>query len=206
MSPVTDGDRCLPGGVLMVSLPSLSTDMPLRVMVRWTRTILAGKDRIHGIALAATGQAPERTPQGTPPEGPKWAPRPGGPRGARGGKFPAPGPGAPRAPRGPPGGQNRAPGGPQNGPLFGAYIYTICTRKGGPGGVPPGCTGDPRGPPGPRGAKKCTFFWVFNNSPSRDSFGPFFGPPRDPPKWGYPGQGRSIGHPVGYRDVPSLQL
>ena len=32
--------------------------------------------------------------------------------------------------------------------------------EGPPGGAPPG------------GAKKCTFFWVFNNSPSRDSFGP----------------------------------
>ena len=34
-------------------------------------------------------------------------------------------------------------------------------------------------PPGgpPRGGKKCTFFWVFNNSPSRDSLVPFFSPP-----------------------------
>ena len=28
----------------------------------------------------------------------------------------------------------------------------------------------------PKNPKKCTFFWVFNNSPSRDSLGPFFGP------------------------------
>ena len=35
----------------------------------------------------------------------------------------------------------------------------------------------------PRGDKKCTFFWVFNNSPSRDSLAPFFDPPRDPPFW-----------------------
>ena len=26
----------------------------------------------------------------------------------------------------------------------------------------------------PKKAKKCTFFWVFNNSPSRDSLVPFF--------------------------------
>ena len=41
-----------------------------------------------------------------------------------------------------------------------------------PGGPPRGV---PRGPA--RGGKKCTFFWVFNNSPSRDSLGPFFPPP-----------------------------
>ena len=45
----------------------------------------------------------------------------------------------------------------------------------------------PRGPPrgvprGPvRGGKKCTFFWVFNNSPSRDSLGHFFAPPGTAP-------------------------
>jgi len=46
----------------------------------------------------------------------------------------------------------------------------------------------PGGPPG--GAKKCTFFWVFNNSPSRDRILLFWhfwsksGPPGDPPFWG----------------------
>ena len=34
----------------------------------------------------------------------------------------------------------------------------------------------PQGGP-PRGAKKCTFFWVFNNSPSRDKNLDFFHPP-----------------------------
>ena len=41
-------------------------------------------------------------------------------------------------------------------------------------GVPGGYRGGPRDPPGPRGAKKCTFFWVFNNSPSRDKDGTLF--------------------------------
>ena len=67
--------------------------------------------------------------------------------------------------------------------LFGPY-YTLFSAFeppfwGGPQGVPflapPGC---------PRGAKKCTFFWVFNNSPSRDSLGHFFPTPF---LGGYPG-------------------
>ena len=126
MSPVTDGDRCLPGGVLMVSLPSLSTDMPLRVMVRWTRTILAGKDRIHGIALAATGQAPERTPPGDPSGGPKMGPpaggAPGGPRGEISGPGPGGAPGAPGPPGGPKSGPRRAP---KWAPFWGLYIYYL---------------------------------------------------------------------------------
>ena len=56
-------------------------------------------------------------------------------------------------------------------------------KMGTPGGPPGGS------PPGPaRGGKKCTFFWVFNNSPSRDSLGPFFplfSPPRDRPVLGH---------------------
>ena len=48
-------------------------------------------------------------------------------------------------------------------------------HPGGSGGGSRGGTGGPPGtPPGPRGAKKCTFFWVFNNSPSRDKDGTLF--------------------------------
>ena len=54
---------------------------------------------------------------------------------------------------------------------------------------------DPRG--APRGAKKCTFFWVFNNSPSRDKIlGQFLGPP------GHPVWGPSQGYPNGPPDRP----
>lgn len=103
-------------------------------------------------------------------------------------------PGAPRAP-GPPPGKFPAPGahfgplpdpslGPILGPFWGLYIYYLVyigpPQRGLPGvpfWAPPG--GPPGGPP--RGAKKCTFFWVFNNSPSRDSLVPFFGSRRVPP-------------------------
>ena len=53
----------------------------------------------------------------------------------------------------------------------------------------------PGAPPGR--AKKCTFFWVFNNSPSRDSLGHFFRPraapghPREPPRNPPPGPGEA---------------
>ena len=51
--------------------------------------------------------------------------------------------------------------------LYSIYVYYRPPRE----GVPGGCTfGTPRGTP--RGGKKCTFFWVFNNSPSRDSLRP----------------------------------
>ena len=51
---------------------------------------------------------------------------------------------------------------------------------GGPGGPHRGPPGGPPGPP------PCTFFWVFNNSPSRDSFGPLFWPPPGAPRDGVP--------------------
>ena len=63
------------------------------------------------------------------------------------------------------------------GPFGGHLDYILYYRPplwGGPPGVP---FLAPRGAPPPRGAKKCTFFWVFNNSPSRDSLGHFFHPP-----------------------------
>ena len=117
---------------------------------------------------------PLGTPSGDPPAGPpRGAPRPekfsrgGAPRGP-----PARGP--PGAPRGPPGGPLR---GPPWGPLWGPlYIYFLYSR-GVLGGYPPRAPPGPRGAPGPPGGKKCTFFWVFNNSPSRDKNLGFFGPP-----------------------------
>jgi len=60
-----------------------------------------------------------------------------------------------------------------------------------PRGPPPG-RGGPRGAPrGPRGGPRCTFFWVFNNSPIRDKNS-------DPQKWGFlPPRGRFQGPPPG---------
>ena len=127
-----------------------------------------------------------------PPDGtPRPAPRaPGAPRENSGAGNSAPR-GAPRAappgaPREPP---RDPPGDPSGDPLLGANIYSFCITGGiwGPPWYPP--WGPPRGPPGapPGGGKKCTFFWVFNNSPSRDSLGPFFGPPGDPPWDGHMG-------------------
>lgn len=53
---------------------------------------------------------------------------------------------------------------------MGAKNGSILAPPGPPLETPPGT---PR--PGPRVHKKCTFFWVFNNSPSRDSLVAFFG-------------------------------
>ena len=112
-----------------------------------------------------------------------WAPQPGTPPGAPRGpgkkfrKFPARGPPGPGPPGGPPG----APRGPLRGPPAGGPIYILFIHKRGPGGAPPG--GPPGGAP-PGGGKMCTFFWVFNNSPSRDKNWTFF-PPRGqgPGRW-----------------------
>ena len=78
------------------------------------------------------------------------------------------------------------PGGvPGGGILGGSGGHPPGGRPGGPRGAPPG------GPGGPRG---CTFWRVFNNSPSRDKMGHLFSarflaprgpqntPPGDPPK------------------------
>ena len=133
-------------------------------------------------------RGPLRDPLRDPLPGP---PRPAPPaRGRPGGGAGPPAPGAPRpgAPRGPPG---RPPGRPLRDPLLGPdlgplyMVFVLVTPQ---MGVPRGCTLAPPGrPPGgaPRGgAKKCTFFWVFNNSPSRDSLGLPGGPgdtPAGPP-------------------------
>ena len=135
--------------------------------------------------------------QETPGERP-WRHPPGGPPGrgpGRGKIFPRGRPRAgaarapPGAPRAPPG---RPPGHPPGGPVWGpnpGLLYMYLYYPGGsdppPRGAVRGCTFGPPGGAPPRGAKKCTFFWVFNNSPSRDSLGPFFGPPRDTPIWGH---------------------
>lgn len=128
--------------------------------------------------LIAPSISPGQGPQLYPGQDPGWGPygtpsgdplrgAPGGP-GRPGEKIPdfrPPGP-----PRGaPPGGPKK---GPPEGPKWGQIVVLFVLLRGprGPGG-PPG---------GPRGAKKCTFFWVFNNSPSRDKnwvFFHFFGTP-----------------------------
>ena len=130
---------------------------------------------------------PLRTPLRDPPGGP---PR-GGPRGGGGGPGGPPAPGGPGAPRG-------AKFRPRaHGPKFGRFrakmvlFYSIGTPLGPPVGGPPW------GGRAAGGAKKCTFFWVFNNSPSRDNLkfffprgpprDPHFGPPPDPPFWAPPG-------------------
>ena len=160
---------------------------------------------MHWHSASGYPTGPQMDPSGTPCPGAPGGARPGGPR--RGaGNFPGPGGPRGRGPGGPPGGPKWGPRGPPKWPLFGAYYYSFCTKKGGPGGVPPGCTVPP-GAPGPRGAKKCTFFWVFNNSPSRDSFGPFFGTPPEGHFGGYPGQGLPYGGiggstPSSYRAIP----
>ena len=132
---------------------------------------------------------PREPPRRHPPGG--GSPRPGqGP-----GNFPEI-PEIPPPARGAPGGpksaQNRAEIWPQIGPKIGPFwtrfwrpIYILLYYRNPPRGArfdPPFGVhfGAPRGgPPGgpPGGAKKCTFFWVFNNSPSRDSLSPFFAPP-----------------------------
>ena len=111
----------------------------------------------------------------------------------RGGAPGAPPAGRPGRPRG---GRKSAPREAPNRAHFGTVFlglsYYFVLEMGVPGGsrrgTPGGCIFGPPGRGAPRGAKKCTFFWVFNNSPSRDSLGPFFGPPRDPhfwPVWGW---------------------
>ena len=159
--------------------------------------------RLVAIAPGALSGSPSR---GTPREA---SPGPGRPRG----KFPARA--APRGPRpgGPPGAPkwaSREPlREPQNGPilepLWGPIYILFCitdppfwgVRQGAlfaPPGDPPG-----GGPPGdPPGGKKCTFFWVFNNSPSRDSLGPFFRFFR------VPGTALLGGHLLGYGRVVRL--
>ena len=159
---------------------------------------------MHWHSASGYRQVPYRDPRLGASRG---APGPGGPRGRPGGNFRPRGAPGPGGPGGPPGGQNRAPAGPLEWALFGPFSYIICITQGGSRGVPPGCTIWPRGPPGPRGAKKCTFFWVFNNSPSRDSFLGFFGPPGQGPRTGYPGQDRPYGGiggstPSSYRACP----
>ena len=107
------------------------------------------------------------------------------------------------------------------------YGAGIATGRGVPWGYPPGHppgppTPDPGGPGGPGGSRgppgqppgppECTFFWVFNNSPSRDKDGTLFGtdfwdknrPSRngwDSPDGGYGGTGLGQGGLGGYRGV-----
>ena len=162
---------------------------------------IAGWDSDYTAIRGTPGGPPGRPPPGPPPGAPGQGP-------PRGGKFPGARAGGPGAPPGAPG-RPRAPpaGGPKMGPFGGHLDYILYYRPplwGGPPGVP---FLAPRGAPPPRGAKKCTFFWVFNNSPSRDSFLGFFGPPGQGPRTGYPGQDRPYGGiggstPSSYRACP----
>ena len=115
---------------------------------------------------------PLRDPLRDPPAGGSPGGRPRPPR-APGGARAGPGPGRP-------GGRPGPPPGPPFWAHFGAILGPkddLIVLQNPPFGGPPGVHfWAPRGGP-PRGAKKCTFFWVFNNSPSRDSLGHFFGPP-----------------------------
>ena len=160
---------------------------------------------MHWHSASGYPTGPQMDPSGTPCPGAPGGARPGGPRGAReiSRARGAPGAGAPGGPRG---AQNGAPEDPQNGPFLGPIIILFVLKRGVQGGYPLGAL-CPGGPPGPRGAKKCTFFWVFNNSPSRDSFGPFFGTPPEGHFGGYPGQGLPYGGiggstPSSYRAIP----
>lgn len=99
-----------------------------------------------------------------------------GARPGPGGKFPEISPPGPAPPGAPPGAPRAPPGpGTPKGGQTGLIYICFIQERGGLGGTPPG------GPPAPGGTKKCTFFWVFNNSPSRDSLGHFFGSRRDTP-------------------------
>ena len=112
------------------------------------------------------------------------------------GKFPGAGPGRPGTPAGTP---RRDPqNGPENGPFFGPYIvYMYITDPPGRGCQEGALLAPPGGPP--RGGKKCTFFWVFNNSPSRDSL--------RPPRAFFPSRfwGQFGGYPFGSVFIGSIQ-
>ena len=132
---------------------------------------------------------PQKHPSGHPPKTPPKRGFPGGenPGGKFRENFPGPGGPGPARPGRPARGSPGAPGTPpRNGPFW-ALIMVYLFRN----GVNPPPRRDPARvhfwhPPG--GCKKCTFFWVFNNSPSRDSLVTFFrffrsrGVPGNPPK------------------------
>ena len=132
---------------------------------------------MHWHSASGCPTVPQMDPSGTPCPGAPGGARPGGPRGAReiSRARGAPGAGAPGGPRG---GPKWGPRGPPKWPLFGAYYYSFCTKKGGPGGVPPGCAVPPGGPPGPGGAKSAHFFGYLITLPVGTVLGLFLGPPR----------------------------
>ena len=153
-----------------------------------------GVTPIGSVLMSPSGRVwkpPSRTTLRDPSRDP---PGPGPGRDSRAGNFPpgpgraGPGrPGRPGRPGGPREAPGRLPGRPPRGGPFRAYSSSFYAQKGifdpswrgSPGGAFWGLPGTPRaGVPGR--AKKCTFFWVFNNSPSRDSLVPFFGS-RDSP-------------------------
>ena len=144
------------------SIPHLGTTLMPVPVTDGVRTAQLGHP--SGPRFGTPFWTPHWDPPGGPPPGP---PAPGGGAPGRGGARPAPRP---------PGGPRGAPGGPRFGPpkwaRLGAGLY-YCIWENPPFGGPR--WGPPRGGrgPAPGGAKKCTFFWVFNNSPSRDDLGHF---------------------------------
>ena len=98
-------------------------------------------------------------PPGGPSGGPSRGPPPGGKISRPGARGRARAPGRPGAP---PGGPRADPGKrPHPRGVEEKYSMEMGVSGGAPGGPP----GGPRDGPG---GKKCTFFWVFNNSPIRD--------------------------------------
>ena len=170
-----------------------------------------GQGDAHPARLTPSRRPGAPRPAGGPIVGPDRAAREGSREGSR-----RPPEGVPGASRGPPRGVR--PGDARRGP-------------GGPPGPPPrgprrgsreGSRGAARGPGRAPGAKKCTFFWVFNNSPIRDRKirkrstrlfknrdflppGPLRGPPGPPRPSAGPlrdplGRGPSRGPPGALRD------
>ena len=130
---------------------------------------------------------PLDTPIGHPPGGGPGGRTPETPGGPPGGENFRPPPGRPPGPRGP---KNGPKNDPKNDPFLDPKIGLSTKDLVFDWGISRALFWAPRGPPplgGARGgAKKCTFFWVFNNSPSRDSFGTLF---RTPPGRGHGGLG-----------------
>ena len=108
-------------------------------------------------------------PIGHPPRTPQnGLPGPGPGRAEISARAARPGPARP----GPPGRPGSPPGAlrdrPARSPFSGPNSIVFVVLGGGFGGYAPTPLGTPPGRPGAREGKKCTFFWVFNNSPSRD--------------------------------------
>ena len=149
---------------------SMSDNVTVHLTSLGTRT-----GRPYGYRSGHPIWVPSGHPPGHPPATPpKPAPRPSPRGGENFRKFPGRAPGRPggRPAAGPGGRPGAVPGTAQNGHFWvhldyilfkRAYFWGIWHTP--PFGHPPGTA---------RTGKKCTFFWVFNNSPSRDKNGATF--------------------------------